>query len=434
MTRKNLLRGLPAERRALLRELGTLADQRGLPIYLVGGVVRDLLLGRENWDLDVTVEGDGIAFARFVADRYGAGVAFFERFATARLVLPDGLKLDIASTRRESYAKPAALPDVAPAALKEDLYRRDFTINAMAIQLNPVGFGRLYDPYGGRHDLKARTIRVLHEGSFIDDPTRIFRAVRFTERFGFRLEPVTGRLLRRAAATNIVTSLSGPRLCNEILLLMNERDPDRTTETLGRLKLLRFLHPRLRYGKQVKRLFTVLPRTLDWWRKHCSEVPVDQPLSYLMALLSDSGPTVIRSVIQRLQLSNAQSQAVEWAGQRTSRMARELMRRTEMRPARVHRLLMAMPVEAVVLAFAKSRVTKKHESVRCFQRRLLRFVKRDRHVSIAVRGDDLKRFGLAPGPRFKKILDRLLDARINGEVKTEAQERDMARRMAMLSA
>src|SRR4249920_2853416 len=135
MSSRNLLRCLPRERLSLLRELGTFADEQGVSLYLVGGVVRDLLLRRENWDLDLTVEGDGIAFARLVADRFGAGLAVFERFATARLVLPNSLKIDIATTRRESYIKPAALPDVTPASLQEDLYRRDFTINAMAIQL-----------------------------------------------------------------------------------------------------------------------------------------------------------------------------------------------------------------------------------------------------------------------------------------------------------
>lgn len=433
MTRKNILRGLPTGRRTLLRELGTLADEQGLSIYLVGGVVRDLLLRRENWDLDVTVEGDGIAFARLVADRYGAGVAFFDRFATARLVLPDGLKLDIASTRRESYARPAALPDVAPASLKEDLYRRDFTINAMAIQLNPAGFGQLFDPYGGQRDLKAGTIRVLHDGSFVDDPTRIFRAIRFAERFGFHLEPATGRLLRQAAATNLVTNLSGPRLCNELLLLMNERDPGRTAGSLARLNLLRFLHPRLRYGKSARRLVTVLPQALAWWKKQCPDAPVDRSLAYFMAVLSENGPVVIRSVIQRLQLSKAQSRAVEWAGQRTSRMARELSRLVDLRPARVYRLLMAMPDEALVLALGKGLATKKDEAVRRLRRRLSRFVKCDRYAALLVGGNDLKQLGLTPGPRYKKILDRLLDARINGEVKTEAQERDMARRMAMLS-
>src|SRR4029079_1484243 len=247
VTRQDLLRRLPPERLTLLRQLGDLADRGGVSLYLVGGVVRDLLLKRKNWDLDLTVEGNGIAFARLVAERYGSGLAVFARFATSRLVFPTGLKVDIATTRRESYAQPAALPDVEPASLNEDLYRRDFTIDAMAIQLNPGQFGRLYDPYGGQHDLKAKTLRVLHARSFQDDPTRIFRAIRFEQRFGFRVERITMRLLIQAASTNLIQQLSGPRLQNEIVLLLAEQDPVRAIVRLGRLKLLRFLHRRLYY-------------------------------------------------------------------------------------------------------------------------------------------------------------------------------------------
>src|SRR5262245_27340800 len=225
MTGNDLLRGIPQEQLSLLRTLGNLADEGGVSLYLVGGVVRDLLLKYKNWDLDLTVEGDGVAFARLVAERFRAGLAVFERFATARLTFPDGLKLDIAATRRESYAQPALLPTVQPALIEEDLARRDFTINAIAVQLNPQQFGRLLDPHGGQRDLRAHTIRVLHAGSFQDDPTRIFRAIRFEQRFGFRLEPTTLHLLAQAASTNLIRQLSGPRLQNEILLLFAERDP-----------------------------------------------------------------------------------------------------------------------------------------------------------------------------------------------------------------
>jgi tRNA nucleotidyltransferase (CCA-adding enzyme) len=436
--RRNLLYDLSASRRSLLRELGTLADKQGLPIYLVGGVVRDLLLRKENWDLDITVEGDGIAFARLVADRYGAGVAFFERFATARLVLPDGLKLDIASTRRESYVKPAALPDVAPASLKEDLYRRDFTINAMVIQLNPAWFGRLYDPYGGQRDLKAGTIRVLHEGSFIDDPTRIFRAIRFAERFGFHLEPATSRLLRQAAATNLVRSLSGPRLCNEIFLLMKERDPGRMAESLARLKLLRFLHPRLRYTKRAQRIIAVLPRALAWWKKQCSGHPVDQPLLYLMALLSDAGPSIIRSVSHRLQMSSVQMKTVEWAGRLTDHAAYRMLQGKDLRPSQVYRLLAGISNEGVLLVLAKTMAMKQGKAPNNIKQSLSGFVLCDAEMKPWLTGRDLASMGLRPGPRYTQILNRLRDARLDGTVRTADETRALAqrlvRRVAQLSS
>ena len=202
--RPALLERLPSMAVGVLREIGVLGDERGCHVYVVGGVVRDLLLGQVTLDLDLAVEGDGIAFAKVVADRYRTGLAVFERFVTARLVFPDGLKMDIATSRREFYAEAALLPTVQPAAIEEDLHRRDFTINAIAMQLNPGQFGRLLDVYGGQRDLRARRIRVLHAGSFQDDPTRIFRAIRFEQRFKFRLEPDTLRLLRQAASTNLI--------------------------------------------------------------------------------------------------------------------------------------------------------------------------------------------------------------------------------------
>src|SRR5512134_774105 len=270
MTQLDLLCRLPREHLTLLRALGNLADESGASLYLVGGVVRDLLLKREIWDLDLTVEGDGIAFARLVADRYGAGLAVFERFATARLTFPEGLKMGIATTRRESYAQPALLPTVQPASIEEDLSRRDFTINAMAVRLNSQQFGCVLDPYGGQRDLRARTIRVLHVGSFHDDPTRIFRAIRFEQRFGFRLERATSRLLTQAASTSLIQRLSGPRLQNEILLLFAEHDPVRAIARMGQLKLLRFLHRRLCYRENVKQVVTAVPKALVWWARQFS--------------------------------------------------------------------------------------------------------------------------------------------------------------------
>ena len=431
---RHLMRRLPRRIVLLLHQVGRLADEKGVALYLVGGVVRDLLLKRQNWDLDLTVEGDGVAFARLVADRYGAGLALFERFGTARLTLHDGLKVDIASARRESYAKPAALPDVQPASLQEDLYRRDFTINAMAIQLNAARFGQLHDPYDGQHDLRAKTIRVLHEGSFIDDPTRIFRAIRFTERFGFHLEPKTRRLLEQAAATDMVAKLSGPRLANEVFLLMQERNPTRAMGSLTRLNLLRFLHPRLRHGKQAHHLAATLPRALAWWKQRCPGKPVDRALLGLMALLSDSGPSILRRVAQRLQLSTLQATSVEWAGDKTTRAAKILLGRSDIRPSQVYHLLVNMPDEALVLLVGRALACGDVAGIRGLKRRLVRFLKHDRWVMTIVKGEDLKQLGLKPGPHFKTILNRLLDKRLDGVVTTKSEEWALALRLVRHSA
>jgi len=425
ISRPDLLRRLPRKRLSLLRELGTLADERGVSLYLVGGVVRDLLVKRKNFDLDVTVEGDGVAFARLVADRYGAGLAMFERFATARLVLPNGIKLDIASTRRESYSKPAALPDVEKALLKEDLYRRDFTINAMAIQLNAAHFGHLHDPYEGQCDLKAKTIRVLHEGSFVDDPTRIFRAIRFAQRFGFRLESETARLLEEAAATNLVQQLSGPRLCNEILLLFGEREPSKPIKSLARLRLLRFLHPRLQYTKKVQRLVGALSRTLTWWAMRCSSFPIDRPVVYLMALLDGAEEAVVEAVVARLMLSSEQARKVLVSGKRLETIAGKAAQRAQLRPSEVYHLWINVPREALVLSLAME--SNRMTSLGRLRRRVLDFVTRLRITKSKLRGDDLLRMGLKSGPEVGALLTQLLDAKLDGMIRTKEDERAFVR-------
>ncbi|HKT34530.1 MAG TPA: hypothetical protein VJR03_06830, partial [Nitrospira sp.] len=329
---RQVLSRLPRRIVRLLRDLGRLADQERVALYLVGGVVRDLLLKRPNWDLDLTVEGDGVSFARLVTNRYGAGLALFERFSTARLILPDGLKVDIASTRRESYANPAALPDVATASLEDDLFRRDFTINAMAVQLNQASWGQLRDPFGGQRDLKHKTLRVLHNRSFVDDPTRIFRAIRFSERFGFRIEPNTGRLLARASKANLIARLSGPRLANEMFALMKEDHAGAAIRRLRRLRLLRFLHRRLVLGRQTERLLAALPKAMSVWQRQYPAIPLDRPLLWVMALLADASDSVIAGTVKRLQLSARHSEALRWAGSKSSDLADTLSGVAPLRP------------------------------------------------------------------------------------------------------
>jgi tRNA nucleotidyltransferase (CCA-adding enzyme) len=418
---------LPVQQRHLLKQICRLADERDLSVYLVGGIVRDLLLKRGKGDLDLTVQGDGIAFARLVADRYGAGLVVFERFATARLTFPNGLKIDIATTRRESYAQPALLPTVQPASIEEDLSRRDFTINAIAVQLNQRQFGRVLDPYEGQRDLRARTIRVLHAGSFLDDPTRIFRAIRFEQRFGFRLERTTFHLLVQAASTNLIQRLSGPRLQNEILLLFAERDPIRTIARLAQLKLLRFLHRRLCYTKAVKRVVAALPKAFAWWVRRFPDSAIDRPIAYLMALSSESSTAVVAVMIRRLVLSREQAKKVSSGGARVNRTLKRLTKEGTIRRSQIFRLLAEFSDEALVLLLAKQ--VSKQQGVRLslLRRRLTAYMT-NRTMKTALTGRDLQAMGLQPGPQYKTILGKLLDARIDGIITTEAEERVFIRK------
>ncbi len=426
--RPALLQRLPDRVVGLLREIGQLGDERGCRVYVVGGVVRDLLLGHVTLDFDLTVEGDGIAFAREVADRYRAGLAVFERFATARLVFPDGLKMDIATTRRESYALPGVLPTVQPASIEEDLYRRDFTINAIALQLNPGQFGRLLDAYGGQRDLRARTIRVLHAGSFQDDPTRIFRAVRFEQRLKFRLERNTSRLLAHAASTNLIQQLSGPRLQNEILLLLGERDPVRVMARLSKLTLLRFLHRRLSYTTNVKRVVIAVLKALTWWTRRFPDREIDKPIVYFMALSSESSQAVVARMIRRLALSREQARKVSAGGTLVDRVLKRLADEGIVRPSQVYRLLVDIPDETLVLVLAKQMRLQQAAILSRLKGQLVAYMK-NRTIKTALMGRDLQSMGLQPGPQYGTILEKLLDARIDGTVTTEAEERAFVDRL-----
>ena len=241
----------PAEIYNLLKLSGEVAEELGYNAYLVGGSVRDLLRGEENLDLDVVIEGDGIVFARTLGERLNAKVRTHRKFATAQ-IFTGSLKLDVATARTEYYESPAALPKVETSSIKKDLYRRDFTINTLTVKLNPKDFGVLLDFFGGQRDLREKTIRVLHNLSFVEDPTRAFRAVRFAERFGFKISRHMENLIKSAIEMNLFNMLSGPRLFEELRLSFHETEPVKTLRKLSDFGLLKVIHPTLFLPKSLK--------------------------------------------------------------------------------------------------------------------------------------------------------------------------------------
>jgi len=205
----------------IFKNTAKLADECGYKIYIVGGTVRDIILGRNSGDIDIAVEGDAIRLGRVIVGRLLPGACFvsYKSFGTCSINIKKGLKLDLAMARKEIYKRPGAMPTVKPGSLEDDLKRRDFTINAMAVSINDKDFGRLFDPFSGMRDLKNGVIRVMHDASFIDDPTRILRALRFALRFAFRIEPGTKRLMKSALETKALETVSSGRIEKEILIM-----------------------------------------------------------------------------------------------------------------------------------------------------------------------------------------------------------------------
>ncbi|MGH7739492.1 MAG: CCA tRNA nucleotidyltransferase, partial [bacterium] len=243
---------IPAKTLSLLKKIGGLADSRGESAYAVGGFVRDLFQKTPSMDIDITVEGDGVTFAEKFAKLTGANLETFTRFGTSIVIVPGFGKVDIAAARTESYERPGALPSVKKSGIVQDLYRRDFTINAMALSLSPGYFLKLLDPFDGLEDLKRGRIRALHDQSFVDDPTRIFRAVRFEQRFQTRLEAKTQRWLSQAVRGNFIQRVSGERLRHELRLIFQEPRPERAVERLAGLKVLPHVHSALGVPKWAR--------------------------------------------------------------------------------------------------------------------------------------------------------------------------------------
>jgi tRNA nucleotidyltransferase (CCA-adding enzyme) len=268
------------------------------PAHLVGGAVRDLLLGGQTVDLDVAIEGDARAVARELAQRLGGEAVEHERFGTAT-VRAGELALDLATTRRERYVEPGALPEVEPAALAEDLGRRDFTINAMALGLTGDDLGVLHDPHGGSEDLEQGVIRVLHGRSFIDDPTRLLRALRYEARFGFHMDEQTERLAREAAAGAGFSTVSGPRVRDELLDLLAEDNAPAAVERLHELSLDRALDPDIEAD----------PELVASVQLACAETGADRALAGLAALVSSS-PLTLGDWLEELHLGRPQTDAV----------------------------------------------------------------------------------------------------------------------------
>ena len=228
---------IPSALRGPLQRIGRLADAQGVRAYAVGGCVRDLLLGRSSTEIDVAVEGDAIGLARATAQEMGGILTVHEQFGTATVALQKrGLaRIDFAMCRQERYAASGAYPQVTPGTLAEDLIRRDFTINAMALQAQGDTFGALVDPYGGAKDVRARRLRVLHPRSFLDDPSRILRGIRFAARFGCAFEPSTRRWLIEALRDGGLERLNRGRWRKELGLMLEEPDSLACFRLLGRL-------------------------------------------------------------------------------------------------------------------------------------------------------------------------------------------------------
>ncbi|UCD35490.1 MAG: CBS domain-containing protein [Nitrospiraceae bacterium] len=401
----------PPEIVSLLELSGSVAKDLGYSAYLVGGSVRDLLRGESNYDIDIVIEGDGIAFARALGKKLDARVTAHKRFCTA-VVTTRFLKFDVATSRTEYYESPAALPRIATSSIKKDLYRRDFTINTLAIMLNPGHFGKLIDYFGGQRDIKDRTIRILHNLSFIEDPTRAFRAIRFSERFGFRISKHTLNLIRTAVRINLFDKLSGARMYDELNLLFQETEPVNAIRRLSRLDLLKFIHHRLVLTKTLEQTFESIQETFAWFKLLFFEEELNRSHLFLMALLEELTPMDRGEALQRLFVPPTARKEILDGIEQSNKTLADLKDASE---KDIYYALMPLDIPAILYTMAKAPNQEQKKAISLYLTTL-------RKITPELTGKDLKKMGYTPGPLFKKILASLLDARLERLVKSRVEE------------
>ncbi|KMY65982.1 polya polymerase [Desulfocarbo indianensis] len=404
----------------VLMEMGRVAEEMGHAAYLVGGSVRDLFLRRDNLDLDVVIEGDGVAFIkRFAEGRQGLRTRIHQKFNTGKLIWDDGLIIDVATARLEYYKSPASLPTVELSSIKLDLYRRDFTINTLAVRLNPKQFGQLFDFFDGMRDIKEKVIRVLHNLSFVEDPTRVFRAVRFEQRFGFRIGKLTEGLIKNAIKIEAFLRLSGSRLFGELRQILDEERALDCVKRLMELKLLREFHPNLKLEDKDLGLWNEIQDALAWYQLSFLDQPIRQWVLYFLPLVDNLTDEELGQMGARLSL--APKLRNEIIGMRKeAQNTLNQMQRARPAPSVVYGLLQGLKPEYQLYIMAKA-------TRDWVKRSVSKYLTTLKQVRPELGGDDLMAMGFEPGPVFRQILERLLAARLDGEVKDRDGEQALVR-------
>ncbi len=399
----------------ILKAIGKTAGELGYDAYVVGGFVRDLFLYRTNEDMDIVIEGDGIKFAKTYAKTVDARIHAYNKFGTAVIIFSDGFKIDVASARMEFYEFPAALPTVEMSSIKLDLFRRDFTVNTLAIQLNPDKFGVLIDFFAAQRDIKEKTIRVLHNLSFVEDPTRVFRAIRFEQRFGFSIGKLTSSLIENAVKMDFLKRLSGRRVFTELRQILEEENPTAAIIRLNEYDLLNVIHASITLNKDLFSLFKSVKKVLSWHDLLFLEEPYMKWAVYFLVLTGHCDKKTVESICHRLEIPPRYRAIFSKERFRADRSLSKMERHHPMKNSTLYHLISGFRIELALYMMAATQ----RENVK---RSISNYFTKLRHIDISIKGKDLIDMGLKPGPVFREILQAVHDAKINGELKTRQDE------------
>ena len=411
-----MMERLPKNIMSLLHTVARVADRQEVSAYVVGGFVRDLLLRIDNYDMDIVIEGDGIRFAKALGKELNAKVRSHQKFGTSVICLPDGFKVDVATARTEYYKHPAALPTVEMSSIKSDLFRRDFTFNSLALKLNGKDAFTLLDYFNGQRDIKDKVVRVLHNLSFVEDPSRAFRAVRFEQRLGFRIGKQTESFIRHAVNKKFIRKLSGSRLYNELMLMLKEPQPLTCLRRMKELDLLQFVHPKLLINKKS---FEVLERVEEVFSLskivHLVQ-DCDEGYVYLLAMLYSLDGRELSRAATQLHLSQKLRRRIREDLDHCKSRLKVFKRKSKHQPSDIYNLLSELSPEAVLLLMAVSGSEQINKHILRF------FTEYHDSAQLSLTGDDLIDMGIKPGPVFKTVFQALRDARVNGLIHSREEE------------
>lgn len=413
---------LPKRLIDLFKDIGKVADILGYNVYVVGGFVRDLFLRKENLDVDIVVEGDGIKLAYEFAQHHDARVRSHRKFGTAVLVFPDGFKMDIATARMEYYESPGAPPIVEESSLRMDLLRRDFTINTLAIQLNKRKYGALVDHFAGQKDIREKVIRVLNNLSFVEDPTRVLRAIRFEQRFGFKTGKLTLALMKNAIKIDCFKGLSGRRLYLELKLLLMEQNPLRAIGRMNDLNLLPVISPKIRFTENLRFLLEETRETITWFNRLYLEEPYEPWKVYWYGLIAFLDIQSLHRLAVRMQMGNQERQELIPESSVMDDVLEKLHRVDSYDNYDLYTLLDHYDTEILLFLMAKTRSEK-------VKRKISHFFTKLRGTRIILKGKDLKNMGFKTGPLYKEIFESLLKARLNNVINTKEEEVEFVKEM-----
>ncbi len=403
----------------LLRTIGEVADESGFKAYAVGGFVRDLLLKLKNLDLDIVVEGDGIVFAKQLVKKLGGRVRTHERFITANVILPSGFKIDVATARLEYYEYPAALPTVELSSIKLDLYRRDFTINAMALQLNPAKFGTLIDFFNCQNDLKNKLIKVLHNLSFVEDPSRILRAIRFEKRMDFRISKHAERLIHGAVKMDLFGKATNPRLFAELKQIFAEENPILAISRLADFNMFQFLWPDLLPNLKMDRRFLHILRqvqgAISWFHLLYLDETIEPWRIYLLSIMARSRPKQLETFCERFQIQDKICTELITQKLTADEIANRFYGNVPKKNSEIRRTLAPLSNDGLLYLMAIARKKEITQVVSLYVTSL-------RNIYPLLNGEDFKELGYVPGEGFRKMFSALRDARLDNVLESREDE------------